>query len=198
MSVLFLVATSVFGAEAGAEGIDWLEMAKGLFGGLALFLFGMEQMSGALKSAMGNQMRELLGKLTRTRLSAVLTGTFVTAVVQSSSVPDRPVEEKVIIRPEFLNEAMIETPTLALQNVRFEIARMGDIVAEMLSDLREAIRELDQVAAQEVLTLKADIDRLLDQALEIQSQSLAEAERGVETTRMEMTLLDNLKRIHTF
>ena len=61
-------------------------MAKGLFGGLALFLFGMEQMSDALKSALGNQMKELLGKLTRTRFMAVTTGAFVTAVVQSSSV----------------------------------------------------------------------------------------------------------------
>ena len=558
MAIFFLTATTVFGAEAEAAGIDWLEMAKGLFGGLALFLFGMEQMSDALKSAMGSQMKELLGKLTRTRFMAVLTGTFVTAVVQSSSVttvlvvgfvsagmmtmaqsvgvimganigttvtaqivafnieeaalwmvafgflmifgaksdrirqygnmlmglglifygmglmgdgmtplrtyppfldlmarmeepllailvgaaftalvqsssattaivitmagqglisleagialafganigtcvtallaslgkpreavraaavhvvfnvagvliwvpmisilagwvvgvspshpelegtarlaaevprqianahtvfniantlifiafttqiarivqwlvPDRPEEEKVIIRPEFLNEALLESPTLALQGARFEIARMGEIVAEMLAGLREAmlqrdrdkltevqkkddqvdvlegeilrylgavrkqeltddeglevaltmkatdlfesvgdvietdlvglsyraldegvetsetmrhlltelgdkisqalgstiraVRELDQVAAQEVLTIKADIDRLLDQALEIQSKSLADAERGIETTRMEMTLLDNLKRIHTY
>ncbi|TNG01531.1 MAG: Na/Pi cotransporter family protein, partial [Gammaproteobacteria bacterium] len=82
----FLTTTSVFAAETNDEGIDWFEMAKGLFGGLALFLFGMEQMSDALKSALGNQMKELLGKLTRTRFMAVTTGAFVTAVVQSSSV----------------------------------------------------------------------------------------------------------------
>ena len=39
---------------------DWFTMGMGLFGGLALFLFGMEQMSGALKSAAGEGMKTLL------------------------------------------------------------------------------------------------------------------------------------------
>lgn len=86
LGLLFFLATRVYAFEGASEEIDWLNMAKGLFGGLALFLFGMEQMSDALKSALGNQMKELLGKLTRNRFAAVLTGTFVTAVVQSSSV----------------------------------------------------------------------------------------------------------------
>jgi phosphate:Na+ symporter len=61
-------------------------MAMGLFGGLALFLFGMEQMSDALKSALGEEMKTLLAKLTSNRFTGALTGAFVTAVVQSSSV----------------------------------------------------------------------------------------------------------------
>jgi phosphate:Na+ symporter len=558
MSLVFLAATSALGAEAEVEGLDWLTMAKGLFGGLALFLFGMEQMSSALSSALGNEMKELLSRLTRNRFMAVLTGAFVTAVVQSSSVttvlvvgfvttgmmtmsqsigvimganvgttitaqivafkveeaalwmiaigflmlylskqdrirhygsmlmglglifygmglmgdgmyplrnyppfldlmgrmdnaffgilvgaaftalvqsssattaivitmaaqgvisleagialafganigtcvtallatlgksrealraatahvvfnvagvliwlpfisllaswvtgvspshpelegsarlaaevprqianahtlfniantlifiafttqigrivkwlvPEKAEEEKVLIRPKFLNEAMIDTPALALQSARMEIARMGDIVAEMFSGLRhafleqdrnkldhiqrqdgqvdvlegeilrylakirkqelsdeenrdvalsmkgadmfksigdviendlvnlyyrvydegfepsetmrhllrqlgdkleqalgsttQAVRELDQRAAQDVLTMKADIDHLLDQALELQSRSLAGSEKDIETIRIEMALLENLKRIHTY
>ncbi len=58
----------------------------GLLGGLALFLFGMEQMSGALKGITGSGLRKLLGELTRNRFLAVVTGAFTTAVVQSSSV----------------------------------------------------------------------------------------------------------------
>ncbi|MEA3275946.1 MAG: hypothetical protein U9Q81_11765 [Pseudomonadota bacterium] len=46
--------------------------------------------------------------------------------------------------------------------------------------------------------MKADIDFLLHQALDLQSRSLAEADKGIETTRMEMTMLENLKRIHTY
>jgi phosphate:Na+ symporter len=57
-----------------------------LAGGLALFLFGMEQMTGALKVVAGDRMRTILGKLTTNRISAALTGAFVTAVIQSSSV----------------------------------------------------------------------------------------------------------------
>ncbi len=558
LAATFLIVTTAFAAESSQADINWLEMCKGLFGGLALFLFGMEQMSDALKSAMGNQMKELLSKLTRNRFTAVLTGTFVTAVVQSSSVttvlvvgfvsagmmsmaqsvgvimganigttvtaqivafkveeaalwmvaigfvmiftakqdrlkqygnmlmglgliffgmsvmgdamnplrsyppflelmvkmnnpllailagaaftalvqsssattaivitmagqglisleagialafganigtcitallaslgkpreairaaavhvvfnvvgvliwlpmisilagwvvsvspvhpelegsarlaaevprqianahtvfniantvififfttqianlvkrlvPDREEDEKVIIKPEFIDESLLETPAIALQNVRFEIARMGDLVSAMLTDLRKAIlegnrdnlmgvkdkddqvdvlegeilrylaklrkqeltdiegqevalamqateifesvgdiietdlvdmgyrvleekisvsetmrhlvghladkmeetlastskavRELDQKAAQNVINMKADIDSSIAEALEVQSESMVSAEADIELIRMEMTLLDNLKRIHTY
>jgi len=58
----------------------------GLFGGLALFLFGMDIMTQALKSAAGDYMKDILGKLTRNRFVGVGIGAFVTAVIQSSSV----------------------------------------------------------------------------------------------------------------
>jgi phosphate:Na+ symporter len=58
----------------------------GLFGGLALFLFGMDVMTQALKSAAGDYMKDILGKLTQNRLVGVSMGAFVTAVIQSSSV----------------------------------------------------------------------------------------------------------------
>jgi phosphate:Na+ symporter len=61
-------------------------LLMGLFGGLALFLFGMEEMAGALKQVAGERIRTTLRKLTRNRFTGVLTGAFVTAVVQSSSV----------------------------------------------------------------------------------------------------------------
>ena len=83
---VLLVCNVALAAEGTVDSIDWVHMAMGLFGGLALFLFGMEQMSDALKSALGDQMKELLAKLTRNRFTGALTGAFVTAVVQSSSV----------------------------------------------------------------------------------------------------------------
>ena len=58
----------------------------GLLGGLALFVYGMEKMSAALKAVAGERMRDLLGRLTHNRFLGVITGAFVTAVVQSSSV----------------------------------------------------------------------------------------------------------------
>lgn len=57
----------------------------GLFGGLALFLFGMEMMSDSLQKAAGERMRYILGLLTRNPIMGVLAGTLVTAVLQSSS-----------------------------------------------------------------------------------------------------------------
>jgi phosphate:Na+ symporter len=80
------VASRAIAAENGGSGLDFFAMGMGLFGGLAMFLFGMEQMSDALKSAAGNGMKTLLMRLTRTRVSAAMTGALVTAVIQSSSV----------------------------------------------------------------------------------------------------------------
>ena len=65
---------------------DWLEIIVGLLGGLALFLFGMEMMTDALKVIAGDRMRDVLAKLTGNPWAAAGTGAFVTAVIQSSSV----------------------------------------------------------------------------------------------------------------
>lgn len=66
--------------------LDGLQIVIGLVGGLALFLFGMQQMTDALKLVAGGGMKRLLARLTTNRFSAAFAGAFVTAVVQSSSV----------------------------------------------------------------------------------------------------------------
>ncbi|MCU7914737.1 MAG: Na/Pi cotransporter family protein [Candidatus Thiodiazotropha sp. (ex Gloverina cf. vestifex)] len=83
---LVLFSHSVFAADPLTATPDWMKMAIQLFGGLALFLFGMEQMAGALKSVAGERMKLVLAKLTSNRFMGAITGAFVTAVIQSSSV----------------------------------------------------------------------------------------------------------------
>jgi len=78
--------TSSAWADGGADRIDWAVMGMKLFGGLALFLFGMEQMADALKAVAGERMKSILAKLTTNRFMGAVTGAFVTAVIQSSSV----------------------------------------------------------------------------------------------------------------
>ena len=73
-------------AATGEAQLDWVRMVIQLAGGLALFLFGMDQMGASLKNVAGDQMRQILGKLTTNRLMGLVTGTVVTAVIQSSSV----------------------------------------------------------------------------------------------------------------
>ena len=63
-----------------------LQLIFGLLGGLALFLYGMGQMADSLKVVAGDRMKSILARLTRNRVTGVLTGAFVTAVIQSSSV----------------------------------------------------------------------------------------------------------------
>ncbi|WP_226973759.1 Na/Pi cotransporter family protein [Vibrio navarrensis] len=88
--LLTLLPFAVFSATETASTqpneIHYLPMSIGLFGGLAIFLYGMEKMSDALKRVAGNKMKQWLAKLTTNRLAAVATGTGITAIIQSSSV----------------------------------------------------------------------------------------------------------------
>jgi len=86
--LLLAVAGVVLAANGdnGSDDVDWLTMGMGLFGGLALFLFGMEQMADALKAVAGERMKDILARLTTNRVMGAITGAFVTAVINSSSV----------------------------------------------------------------------------------------------------------------
>ncbi len=65
---------------------DLYTILIGLLGGLALFLFGLEQVTQALRIIAGQQMKQLLANMTTSRFKSVLTGILMTAVIQSSSV----------------------------------------------------------------------------------------------------------------
>ena len=84
----FLVFSMAFAGQAPAEAndVDWLQLGMGLFGGLALFLGGLDVLSEGLKLAAGNTLRTVLQKLTVNRFMGATTGAFVTAVLNSSSV----------------------------------------------------------------------------------------------------------------
>lgn len=56
-----------------------------LVGSLGLFLFGMKTMSEGLQKAAGNKLRSILTAMTKNRFTGVLTGVFITALIQSSS-----------------------------------------------------------------------------------------------------------------
>ena len=65
--------------EQGLKGIF------ALFGGLALFLYGMDALSRSLETAAGQRMKRLLMVLAGSPVRCVLAGVAVTAVLQSSS-----------------------------------------------------------------------------------------------------------------
>lgn len=62
-----------------------LELWGGLFGGLALFLFGMDIMTKALKVVAGDHMKDLLARFTRNRFVGAGMGAIITSIIQSSS-----------------------------------------------------------------------------------------------------------------
>ncbi len=65
--------------------MDAILVAIKLLGGLAMFLYGMEIMGDGLKQGSGTVLKNVLGKLTQNVFLGLLTGTLVTAVIQSST-----------------------------------------------------------------------------------------------------------------
>ena len=64
---------------------DILLITINFAGALAVFLFAMKMMSEGLQKIAGSRMRAILGKITNRPISGILTGTVVTAAIQSSS-----------------------------------------------------------------------------------------------------------------
>ena len=84
--ILVLFTHTAIAEEAVSQDVDWFYLVMALFGGLAMFLYGMEQMSDGLQSAAGDKLKDVLAGLTRNRFLGATTGAFVTAVLNSSSV----------------------------------------------------------------------------------------------------------------
>ncbi len=88
LCVYFLI--SPLSAQADGDSktgeVSWFFLCVGLFGGLSLFLYGMERMSDALKNVAGEKMKDILAMLSNNRIMGLITGAIVTAVIQSSSV----------------------------------------------------------------------------------------------------------------
>lgn len=64
----------------------YLNIIFNVVGGLGIFLYGMENMSGGMQKLAGKRLKKILAALTTNRIMAVLMGIFVTMLVQSSSV----------------------------------------------------------------------------------------------------------------
>ena len=85
---LLAFALIAFAAEqdVAADSPDWLQLGLGLFGGLALFLGGLQLLSEGMKKAAGQTLTTVLGKLTTNRFKGAVTGAFVTGILNSSTV----------------------------------------------------------------------------------------------------------------
>jgi len=86
--VLLTITFYAFAAGPGvtAESPDWLQLSLGLFGGLALFLGGLQMLSEGLKKAAGQALTMVLAKLTTNRFMGAATGAFITGILNSSTV----------------------------------------------------------------------------------------------------------------
>ena len=75
-------------------------------------------------------------------------------------VPDKPLEEVVIARPKYLDDALLDTPSLARERLRMEIGHMGDRVKEMLQRIMRAILSGDQLSLNGIARIDDEVDVL--------------------------------------
>ena len=73
-------------AETTGNSVEWWPLVTGLFGGLGLFLLGVQRLTMSLKAMTGDHLRRILARLTTNRLTAAATGVGITAIVQSSTI----------------------------------------------------------------------------------------------------------------
>ena len=74
--------------------------------------------------------------------------------------PDRPEKGGIIIEPKYLDEAVVTVPSVALEQVRLEFGRMGNIASTMLTELPKAILNRDKQHIDEIIKLDDKIDIL--------------------------------------
>ena len=65
--------------------MDYISILIPFAGGLGMFIYGMQIMAQGLENAAGNRMKSLLEALTKNKLTGVMLGAAITAVIQSSS-----------------------------------------------------------------------------------------------------------------
>lgn len=82
-----LIATSATAQQNEAPAaIDWVALAMGGLGGLALFMYGVGILADSLKHAQGGRFQALLKRFSSNRFAALASGTAATVALDSSSV----------------------------------------------------------------------------------------------------------------
>jgi len=74
-------------------------------------------------------------------------------------IPDTPGGAENV-RPRYLDQSAISTPTLALANAAREVLRIGEIIENMLDGLLVVVRDNDSARARQVRRLDDDVDKL--------------------------------------
>lgn len=86
LGTLMLAVPARAASGDAALQIDWLKLIMGAVGGLALFLYGVDVLATALRSAQGGRFQRLLERSSANRLRGLAAGTAATVVLDSSSV----------------------------------------------------------------------------------------------------------------
>jgi phosphate:Na+ symporter len=107
-------------------------------------------------------------------------------------VSEKPGPVGTIIEPKFLDNTVLKAPSLALERVRLELGRAGEITEQMLKDWPSAIQNRDQRKLDEIAKRDDQVDILEAAILEylsrIRQHLLTEQESNDHQALMTMTI----------
>lgn len=99
------------------------------------------------------------------------------AMAATRIIPDRAVVQKEIIRPRYLDDELIQVPSMALERARMELGHMSEIVNSMLARVQSAFeaRDLGELSQQfdQIVVLR---DALLAYLQRIGRKALSDSE----------------------
>ena len=106
--------------------------------------------------------------------------------------PERPEKAGIIIEPKYIDVSALSVPAVALEQVRKEFGRMGQIALTMLSELPHAVLEKDKQHVDTIVMLDDKVD-ILEAAIfgflgKIRQQSLTAEESKVHQDLMTATV----------
>ena len=85
-ALLLLTAGTALAQDGQGPKLDWVELAMGCLGGLALFLLGVSELAEGLKVAAGDRVKRLLHHATAGPIRGLANGIAATAILDRSSV----------------------------------------------------------------------------------------------------------------
>ena len=105
-------------------------------------------------------------------------------------IPDKPIEEGAVIEPRYLDEELISTPSLALDRVRMEVGRLGELVSFMFQKILPAVLSGTRNDLQAVADMDDDVDILhryiIEYLRKIGLERLTEEQTGKFVNLMEV------------
>lgn len=122
-----------------------------LFGGLALFLYGMHMMSEGLEEAAGDKMKQILEKLTSNRFLGIIVGALITAVIQSSSAT-------TVMVVGFVNSGLmtLQQAVWIIMGANIGTTITGQLVALSVSDIAPILAILGVIMVTFISNKKAN------------------------------------------
>lgn len=117
---------------------------------------------------------------------------LMSATLNMESLADIVNNELVVVSKGF-----IELGAEPSDATRLLVSNLADKVVHAVDQVIQAVRENDEAAAEEVITLKEEVNQIVAQFLERQSERIAINDEGrLNLVRLEIEFLDNLRSIY--